>query len=116
MQIASMGRPRILDVKIMKKIAKKIGKRDLTVVNKRVSAKASKLGISPEVALILIAREHGIGTSVYQRKLDSTKQNEVRGALPAIFTSVARVGGGVRPHTSTRTRRISSSRTALRSV
>lgn len=35
--------------------------------------------------MILLAKENGIGTSTYQRKLDSTKQSEVRDALPAIF-------------------------------
>jgi uncharacterized protein (TIGR02391 family) len=80
-----MGRPRILDQKLMDKIAKKIGKKDITVVNGIVSKKASKLGISSEAALVLLAREHGIGTSTYQRRLDSTKQAEVRDSLPTLF-------------------------------
>jgi len=80
-----MSRPRILDQKIMSKIANKLGKKDLTVVNVIVSKKASKLGISAEAALILLAKEHGIGTSTFQRNLDVTKQAEVRDALPSIF-------------------------------
>lgn len=80
-----MARPRILDQKIMLKIAKKLGKKNIIVVNGIVSKKASKLGISAEAALILLAKEHGIGTSTYQRNLDVTKQAEVRDALPSIF-------------------------------
>jgi len=80
-----MARPRILDSKIMSKIAKKLGKKDITAVNGMVSKKASKLGISAEAALILLAKEYGIGTSTYQRNLEVTKQAEVRDALPAIF-------------------------------
>jgi hypothetical protein len=76
----------------MSKIAKKIGKRDIIAVNKRVSARAAKLGISPEASLILLAKEHGIGTSTYQRKLDGMKQAEVRDALPAFFAPVSRSG------------------------
>lgn len=80
-----MARPRILDQKIMLKIVKKLGKKNIIAVNGIVSKKASKLGISAEAALILLAKEHGIGTSTYQRNLDVTKQAEVRDALPSIF-------------------------------
>jgi len=83
-----MARPRILDQKIMLKIAKKLGKKNIVAINGIVSNKASKLGISAEAALILLAKEHGIGTSTYQRNLDVTKQAEVRDALPSIFAPV----------------------------
>jgi uncharacterized protein (TIGR02391 family) len=99
-----MARPRILDSKIMSKIAKKLGKRNITAVNGMVSKKASKLGISAEAALILLAKEHGVGTSTYQRNLDVTKQAEVRDALPSIFApakivniSRAKNGNGTKP-------------------
>ena len=69
----------------MSKIAKKIGKTDITVVNGLVSKKASKLGISAEAALIILAKEHGIGTSTYQRSLEVSKQDQVRDTLPTIF-------------------------------
>lgn len=82
-----MARPRILDQKIMSKIAKKLGKKNITAVNVIVSNKASKLGISAEAAFILLAKEYGIGTSTYQRNLDVAKQAEVRDALPSIFTT-----------------------------
>ena len=82
-----MGRPRILDTKIMSKIAKKTGKRDIIAVNRMVSGKAAKLGISAEAALILIAKEHGIGTSTYQRSLEVSKQDQVRDALPIMFAT-----------------------------
>lgn len=77
---------RILDEKLMEKVAEKLGKRDLADVNKIVSRKASQLGISSEAALVLVAKENGIGSAVYQRKLDPAKQAEVREALPSIFT------------------------------
>jgi uncharacterized protein (TIGR02391 family) len=79
----------------MEKIAKKIGKKNITAVNGIVSRKASKLGISSEAALVILAREHGIGTSTYQRRLDSTRQAEVRDSLPALFVPgrVRLVGG-----------------------
>lgn len=82
-----MARPRILDLKIMSKIARKAGKEDITSINSMVSKKAARLGISAEAALIILAKEYGIGTSTYHRKLGATKQAEVRDALPAIFTS-----------------------------
>jgi hypothetical protein len=82
-----MPRPRILDITLMKKVAKKLGKADTTSVNKVVSRKASKLGISSEAALIILAKELGIGASSYQRRLDPAKQTEVRDALPFLFAS-----------------------------
>jgi uncharacterized protein (TIGR02391 family) len=85
---------RILDQRIMSKIAKKIGKEDISAINKMVSKKAAKLGISAEAALILLAKEHGIGTSTYQRSLDVTKQAEVRDALPLIFAPARTVSHG----------------------
>ncbi len=80
-----MPRPRILDQKIMSKVANKIGKGDITAINSMVSKKAAKLGISAEAALIILAKEYDVGTSTYQRSLDATKQAEVREALPSIF-------------------------------
>ncbi len=85
-----MARPRILDSKIMSKVAKKLGKKDITAVNGMVSRKASQLGISAEAALVILAKENGIGTSTFQRNLDATKQAEVRDALPALFAPSAR--------------------------
>lgn len=85
-----MARPRILDSKIMSKVAKKLGKKNITAINVMVSQKASQLGISAEAALIILAKENGVGTSTYQRSLDATKQAEVRDALPALFASSPR--------------------------
>lgn len=85
-----MARPRILDAKIMTKLAKKLGKEDITAINGMVSRRAAKLGISSEAALIILAKEHGIGASTYQRRLDPTKQAEVRDALPAVFAPPTR--------------------------
>lgn len=103
-----MARKRILDTKIMSKIAKKIGTTDLTKINVLVSKKASKLGISAEASLILLAKEYGIGVASYQRSLDTSKQAEVRDALPSMFieqpkpTKVARSSSRTVPATSKR--------------
>lgn len=78
-----MARPRVLDQGIMLKIAKKTGKDGLAPVNSMVSRRAAKFGISCEAALVILAREHGIGTSIYQRGLEATKQAEIRAALPS---------------------------------
>lgn len=80
-----MGR-RILDPGIMSKLAIK-HRKPVTAINVMVSKRASKFGISAEAALILLAKEYGIGTSNFQRNLDPMKQVEVRDALPAIFVS-----------------------------
>ena len=85
-----MGRPAILDRKLMGKIATKIGKKDLTVVNGIVSRKASKLGVSAEAALVILAKEHGIGASTFQRKLDAAKQGEIRDNLTSLFPAQKR--------------------------
>ena len=82
-----MGRPRILDQNIMSKVAKKLGRERLYDVNVMVSKKAAKLGISPEAALILIAKEHRIGTAAYQRNLPVLQQAEVRDSLSAVPAS-----------------------------
>lgn len=81
-----MGRPRILDLKLVRKLARKIGRHD-TAVSSMVSRIAAKLSISSEAALIILAKKYAIGTATYQRSLDATKQAEVRDALPGIFAS-----------------------------
>lgn len=73
-----------LNRKLLDKIASKLGRRRANI-NVRVSKKASKLGISSEVALIILAKELGIGTATYQRSLDPAKQTEVRDTLPTFF-------------------------------
>lgn len=72
---------RILDPKLMTKLAKKLGKRKPSDVNVIVSKRAAKLGISSEAALVILAKEQGIGTATYQRTLGAAKQAEVRDAL-----------------------------------
>src|SRR3989338_6974633 len=81
----NMGRPRILDEKLLLKIREKLKKKYTREVNVIVSKRASLLGISSESALVLIAKELGIGASTYQRKLDQQKQSEIRDVLPTIF-------------------------------
>src|SRR3954462_6252741 len=65
----------------MRKLASKLRKKDLISINKIVSRRAVKLGVSSEAALVILAKENGIGSAVYQRSLDGTKQAEIREAL-----------------------------------
>jgi uncharacterized protein (TIGR02391 family) len=81
-----MSRTRVLDKSLLYKICRKLGKKDIVKINVMVSKKASNLGISSEAALILLAKELGIGVSAYQRKLAPYKQAEVRDMLPIIFS------------------------------
>jgi len=81
-----MPRPRILDIKILEKIAKKLGKKNKAEVNKIISARARKLRISSEAVLVILAKELNIGTAVYQRRLAPNVQEEIRATLPVIFT------------------------------
>ncbi len=106
-----MGRPNILDQKLMSKIAKKIGKKDIRAINVMVSQKASKLGISAEAALIILAKEHDVGVATFQRRLDPSKQAEVRDSLPTIFTSEAKPLNNHKP--ANKKARPSSNRRAL---
>jgi uncharacterized protein (TIGR02391 family) len=77
---------RRLDRKLLDKIAQKLGKNPYSRdVNVKVSKKAASLGISSEAALVIIAKELGIGTAHYQRKLDPTHKAEIRESLPSIF-------------------------------
>ncbi|MCX6723688.1 MAG: hypothetical protein NT155_00760 [Candidatus Staskawiczbacteria bacterium] len=69
----------------MSKIAKKIGKKDITAINVMVSKKASKLGISAEAAFVILANSYGIGTSTYQKNLDDSKRAEIRDSIPIIL-------------------------------
>jgi len=71
----------------MAKLAHRLGKSNIASINVLVSKKASKFGISAEAALVILAKEHGIGTAIYQRTLDPTKQAEIRTALPSIFVT-----------------------------
>lgn len=80
-----MGKAR-LDRKLLDKIATKLGK-DRPAINVKISQKAAKLGISSEAALIILAKELGIGTAIYQRKLEPAKQAEVRDSLPSVFAT-----------------------------
>lgn len=72
---------RILDKKLLLKVTAKLNKKNVTDVNVLVSKKANKFGISPEAALIIIAKSLNIGTASYQKKLDHNKQAEIRDAL-----------------------------------
>ena len=68
-----MGRPPILDKKLIHKIAKKVRKSDLAIV-KSVSALASRKNIAPEVALVITANKYEIGSSSVFKKLNPSQQ------------------------------------------
>lgn len=74
-----------LDPKLLDKISRKLGTKRQNV-RVMVSKKAGKLGISSEAALVILAKEVGIGTAIYQRNLDPAKQAEVRDSLPSVFS------------------------------
>lgn len=76
----------LLDLKLLDKIGNKLGKKRKNI-SVMVSKRGAKLGISSEAALVILAKEQGIGTAVYQRRLDPSKQAEVRESLPSIFPS-----------------------------
>ena len=75
-----MGRPVLLDKKLVKKIAEKLKRPSLNVV-KSISAMARRKGISSESALVLFARKYNIGSAYAQRKLSPDKQGEIRPVL-----------------------------------
>lgn len=109
-----MGR-RVLDQKLMQKIAEKTGKSKLVHVNVMVSRKAAKHGISPEAALVVLAKENGIGSAIYQKGLDSTKQAEIRHALSAA-APVSPIRSIPASKVETKNRATSSARIALRAA
>jgi uncharacterized protein (TIGR02391 family) len=87
----------ILDAGILEKIAKQRGGA-VNPVRVLVSKKARKLSISPQAALVLLATEHDVPTTVYQRKLTPEINAEIRAGLqnnstkPSIGPSSARSG------------------------
>lgn len=72
---------RILDPKLLSKLAAKLGK-SKQHTRETISRFANKQGIASEVALIVLAKREGIGTALYQRSLDPAKQSQVRDTLP----------------------------------
>lgn len=68
-----MGRPPILNQKLIQKIAIKTNKSSQKIV-KNVSALASRKNIFPEVALILTAKKNGIGSAAVFKKLNPQQQ------------------------------------------
>jgi len=110
-----MARPRILDSKIISKLAVATRKKSRNI-NVMVSKKANKLGISAEAALIILAKQYGIGTLTYQRSLDSTKQAEVRDALPGIFGASFRATGIMNANKYKTPAQLNSKRALLKSA
>ncbi|PIS14467.1 hypothetical protein COT64_02495 [Candidatus Shapirobacteria bacterium CG09_land_8_20_14_0_10_39_12] len=78
------------DPKLLKKLAVKIGKSE-KYTREQISKRAGKLGISSKAFLVLWAKKEGIGAAVYQRKLPSNIQAEIKDTLPSFFMIKARV-------------------------
>jgi len=76
-----------LDSKLLEKLTNKTGKSQ-KYLREQISKKANKLGISSEAAQILWAKEKGLGTASYQRKLSPGIQEEVRNSLPSVFAQL----------------------------
>src|SRR6185295_17281815 len=74
-----MGR-RILDPKIVAKLCKAT-RLEPNAVRVKVSQLASKKRVTSEVALVLLAHQHGIGTAVFQRSLGPGMQAAIQDAL-----------------------------------
>ena len=90
-----MGRPRILDEGILRKIAIKIGGHaSVTSVTKLVVARAGRLRVSSPVALVLVAKEKQIGTATYQGRLSEADKAELRSALSASTRQIRIVSSG----------------------
>ena len=102
-----MGR-RILDPKIVTKLCKAKGL-EPNAVRVKVSQLASKKRVTSEVALVLLAHQHGIGTAVFQRGLDPGMQAAIRDALDKPEPVARRTG-------STKVSKTVEKRTASRRV
>lgn len=74
-----------LDHKLLDKIASKTGQ-EKSVLQSSVSQLAAKHAISSEAALVLKAKQQGIGTASYLRKLSTDVQAQVRQTLPVMFS------------------------------
>jgi hypothetical protein len=94
-----MGRPRILNQSLIDKISAKNKRPPLAVV-KSVSALASRKNVSSEIALILYAKQLGIGFSSALRALDPHKQTQLNLILNSNGAPVS--GRGVRSRSGKR--------------
>ncbi len=70
----------ILDPKLVAKVAAAKRKPE-KYIRETVSKFAHRQGVSSEAALVVLAKQSSIGTAIYQRRLDSAKQAEVRDLL-----------------------------------
>jgi hypothetical protein len=97
----------ILDAVILEKIAKQRGGA-VNPVRVLVSKKARKLSISPQAALVLLATEHDVPTTVYQRKLTPEINAEIRAGLQN--NSIRPSIGASSTHSGNKNKRVHSAR------
>lgn len=76
-----------LNKKLLLKVASK-SKYKLKYLREQISKRANRLGISSEAALILWAKELGIGTATFQHSLPSHIQLEIRNSLSSSVVHV----------------------------
>ena len=99
----------ILDPKLLAKLAAAKRKSE-KYIRETVSKFAQRHGVSSEAALVVMARQSGVGTAVYQRKLDPPKQSEVRDLLTRSapeHTATTRAGKQPTPRTKPASKRAS---------
>jgi hypothetical protein len=72
-----------LDPKLVEKLAAKLGRKK-PHIQSTVSKLAAKHAISAEAALVLLAKQAGIGTAHYLKRLPINAQQEVRTTLPVL--------------------------------
>lgn len=77
-----------LDHKLLEKLVVKTGRKKLALQS-AVSKFASKHAISSQAALILLAKQQGIGSAHYLKNLPSDIQAQVRDTLPAMLDKPA---------------------------
>lgn len=78
-----------LDPVLLQKVVKKKQKKE-KYIREQISKRANRLAISSEAALVLWAKQLGVGTGNSQRRLSPTIQTEIRETLPAGFPPVRR--------------------------
>lgn len=83
-----MGTTR-LDQDLLDKLVIKTMKKN-KYLREQISKRANKQGISSEAILVLWAKDLGIGTRIYQRKLSPSIQAEIRDRSMPIFASNAK--------------------------
>jgi hypothetical protein len=88
-----LGRPPILDEKLLRKIAIKRGRPDdINSVRKLVDSRARRANVSSSVGLILLARDHNIGFNTYRKKLSPGEEAQLGKELTGELSGIKPTG------------------------